>query len=83
MYQLNLYILLLILVGINNCQILLSRVPTATLNINGMEPYDIVLTQDGNNGYMVGYQGELAYLDLTDDFNPTVVSQISLAKDVN
>ena len=48
-----------------------------------MEPYDIFLTQDGNNGYMVGYQGELAYLDLTDDFNPTVVSQISLAKDVN
>ena len=37
-------ILLLILLYINNSQILLSRIPTATLNVDGMEPYDIVLT---------------------------------------
>ena len=37
-------ILLLILLCINNSQILLSRIPTATLNVDGMEPYDIVLT---------------------------------------
>jgi hypothetical protein len=57
---------------------LLSRIPTATLTIGEMEPYDLALTNDGNNGFLVGYQGELAYIDLEDDFNPIVVDTIAL-----
>ena len=40
----SILLLILLLLCINNFQILLSRIPTATLNVDGMEPYDIVLT---------------------------------------
>ena len=44
MKMLKSILLLILLLCINNFQILLSRIPTATLNVDGMEPYDIVLT---------------------------------------